>query len=413
MGQSLDAESDSDLARELGDLVALVARQRASTRAELARYTGLARSTISQRVDRLLELGVLVEAGGGTSSGGRPPTLLGINPAAGILLAADLGASHARLAIATLSGQFEVERRFDLEIAAGPEKVLDWLAERFHDLLQECGRHEGDVRAIGIGVPGPVEFATGTVVRPPIMPGWDGVSIRDALSEDFDVPILVDNDVNIMGLGEYWSRSFDHEQMLFVKVATGIGCGIITEGHVHRGADGAAGDIGHVRVSAERDFICTCGSVNCLEAVASGSAIARRMREDGVDARSPSDVVRLAQAGNTAALRYVRLAAQSIGEVMATLVSLYNPSHVVLGGALAELRDELLAGIRGVVYQRALPLATRHLSIESTAFGNRVGVLGATILATEGALSPVGISRWTTPARNRARATEASVAAGC
>lgn len=411
MGQSLRANGESDLDRELSDLVALVVRQRASTRAELARWTGLARSTISQRVDRLLELGILIEAGGGLSSGGRPPMMLDINPAAGTLLAADLGASHARLAAASLSGQLEIERSFDIDIASGPGSVLTWVVGQFRELLRECGRDETDVRAIGVGVPGPVEFAAGTVVRPPIMPGWDGVSIREILSEDFAVPILVDNDVNIMGLGEYWSRGFAHEQMLFIKVATGIGCGIVTEGHVHRGADGAAGDIGHVRVPARNDVVCTCGNVNCLEAVASGAAIARQLREEGIDARGPDDVVRLAQAGNGAALRFVRVAAQSIGEVLAMLVNFYNPSHIVLGGALAVLRDDLLAGIRGVVYQRALPLATRHLSIDATAFESRAGVLGATILATEGALSPIGLSDWATRGTSLPR-SEARFAAG-
>ncbi len=356
--------------------------------------SGLARSTISQRVEQLIGLGVLVEVGDGLSSGGRRPTLLAVNPAAGVVLAADLGATHARLAIATLGGRPEVEEGFDVDIADGPERVLSWLIDRFHDLLQDHGRQARDVRAIGIGVPGPVEFATGTIVQPPIMPGWDGVVVPERLAGHFEAPVLVDNDVNVMGLGEYWSRHLENEQLLFVKVATGIGCGIVSNGEVHRGADGAAGDIGHVRVAVDEDVMCTCGNINCLEAVASGSAIARRLAAEGFAVEHASDVVALSQAGEPRAVYLVRQSGQRIGEVLASLVSFYNPSRIILGGALAVLRDDLLAGIRGVVYQRALPLATRHLTIETTAFGHRSAVLGASILASHGALAASGITEW-------------------
>ncbi|MGA3215724.1 MAG: ROK family protein [Acidimicrobiales bacterium] len=379
---------------ELGQLVALIVQEKTTTRADLARLTGLARSTISQRVDQLLNLEVLVGAGAGPSSGGRRPTLLTLNPAAGIVLAADLGATHARLAMATLSGQIEAEHGMDIDIAEGPDVVLPWLMDRFAEMLDENGRSPRDVRAIGMGVPGPVEFLTGTVVQPPIMPGWDGVIIPDVLCKQFDVPVLVDNDVNIMGLGEYWSRGLRDEQVLFVKVGTGIGCGIVTNGQVHHGADGAAGDIGHVRVTVETDVLCSCGNLNCLESLASGSALARQLASEGLEAKNAMDVVRLSQAGDAKALRLVRVAGQRIGEVLASLVNFYNPSRIILGGALAGLHDNLLAGIRAVVYERALPLATRRLTIETSAFGHRSAVLGATILGTHGALTPGNISDW-------------------
>ena len=147
-----------------------------------------------------------------------------------MVLAGDLGATHARLAMTTLSGQPEAESSTEMDIADGPDRVLATLIEQFHEMLLSHGRSPKDVRAIGIGVPGPVEFATGTVVQPPIMPGWDGVVVPEVLAEQFEVPIFVDNDVNIMGLGEYWSRRLVNEQLLFVKVATGIGCGIISNG---------------------------------------------------------------------------------------------------------------------------------------------------------------------------------------
>ena len=379
---------------ELGELASLVGQRQESTRAELARLTGLARSTISQRVDQLLRLGVLIEAGDGVSAGGRPPMRLTLNPAAGVVLAADLGATHSRLALASLSGHVQDERGLEIDIAAGPDLVLDWLVKRFHELLEDNRRSPSDVRGIGLGVPGPVEFATGTVVQPPIMPGWDGVVVPDVLSQYFDAAIFVDNDVNLMALGEYWSRRLEDEQMLFVKVATGIGCGIITNGSVHRGADGAAGDIGHLRVSSDSDVVCSCGNINCLEALASGSAVARQLAAEGLDVKYARDVVRLGQAGDSRAVRQVRQAGRRIGEVLASLVSFYNPNRIILGGALATLRDDLLAGIRAEVYHRALPLATRRLVIETTASGHRAGVLGGAILGAHGALAPDRLSHW-------------------
>jgi predicted NBD/HSP70 family sugar kinase len=381
-------------AREVAKLAELVVGGRASSRSELASLTGLPRSTVSRRVEHLLRIGLLVESGDGPSSGGRRPVLITINPAAGVVLSAYLGATHSRIAIADLSGQIEAEQSWKADIGDGPDRVLAGLVDRLLSLLDQHGRSPADVRAIGIGVPGPVEFATGTVVQPPIMPGWDGLAVPAILREHFHAPVLVDNDVNIMALGEYWFRGCHDEQLLFVKVGTGIGCGIITNGLVHRGADGAAGDIGHVRVAGHDDVICVCGNSSCLEAVASGSAIARQLAAEGLDVRYARDVVRLGQAGDPRVVRHVRVAGERIGEVLASMVNFYNPSQIVLGGSVAALRDDLLAGIRGVVYQRAVPLATRRLTIEACASGERAGVLGGAILAAQNALGPEQVARW-------------------
>jgi predicted NBD/HSP70 family sugar kinase len=379
---------------ELGELAAVVARQGVSTRADLGRFTGLGRATISQRVNSLLTLGVLVDAGDGTSAGGRRPGLLALNPDAGIVLAADIGANHARVAAASLSGRILAETSADFDLAVGPRTALAGLVERFHTVIEQSGSDPSEVRGIGIGVPGPVEFKTGTVVKPPIMPGWDGLVLPEVLADHFDAAILVDNEVNLMALGEYWARELVDEQLLVVKVATGIGCGIITNGVVHRGADGAAGDIGHVRVNYEGEVLCSCGNVNCLEAVASGAAIARQLLAEGARAHATADVVALAQEGDLRAVRRVRSAGERIGEVLAALVNFYNPTQIVVAGTLSDLHDDLLAGVRSMIYQRALPLATRRLTIETSSLEHRSGILGGVLLATQGALSPSRISRW-------------------
>jgi len=313
---------------------------------------------------------------------------LAVNPDAGVVLAADLGATHCQLAVSDLSGQTLSESGHDIDINDGPERILGLADGGFRRLLDQAGRPLGQVRAIGLGVPGPVEFSTGTVVHPPIMRGWDGYRVPGFFTHYPAVPVLVDNDVNIMALGEYWSLHRNIDPLLFIKIGTGIGCGIVTGDRVHRGADGAAGDIGHIRVPDHETVVCQCGNTGCVEAVAGGAALARALRQQGLEATSARDVVRLALAGEMHARRAVRVASERIGEVAASLVSFYNPACIVVGGAFAQLSEDLLADLRGVVYRRALPLATRSLRIEVSHLGARAGVVGATVLALQEALSP-------------------------
>ncbi len=377
-----------------GTMLQLIRHADGTTRADLAALTGLARSTISQRLGQLQAQGLLRELDGGESTGGRPPSMLEFNDDAGVVLAADLGATHSRLAVTNLGGTVLAEDRGDIEIAAGPEPVLDWADERFHVLLREIDRGDDAVRGIGIGVPGPVEHATGRPRNPPIMPGWDGYPVPERFADRYGVPVLVDNDVNIMGLGEQWTNWRSVEHLLFVKVGTGIGCGVLMDGRIHRGADGAAGDIGHIRVAAgdEAEQVqCSCGNVGCLEALAGGGAMARRLREDGLDAADARAVVDLARAGEPAAVSLVRDSGRLIGEVLAASVNLYNPSVLVIGGDMAQAHEQLLAGIREVVYQLSLPLATRHLRVVRSQLADRAGVIGAAAMVTEHVLSPAAI----------------------
>ena len=370
---------------ETSSLLQLIREGDGSTRADLATRTGLARSTITQRLEQLQGLGLLKEVAGAESTGGRPPMRLVFNEDAALVLAADLGATHSRLAVTNLGGQVLASDRGDIEIADGPEVVLEWVEQRFNALLAEAGADRDAVAGIGIGVPGPVEHSTGLPRNPPIMPGWDGFPIPERFAQ-FGAPVLVDNDVNIMAVGEHWAHWREVEHLLFVKVGTGIGCGIIVDGKVHRGADGAAGDLGHVRIPVdedEEDVVCSCGNVNCLEALAGGGAMARRLRSQGVEVRDSRSLVELTRAGLPAAVQLVRHSGRLIGEVLAAAVNFYNPSVIVIGGDVADAQEQLLASIREVVYQRSLPLATRHLRIVRSPLEDRAGVIGAAAMVTE------------------------------
>ena len=371
---------------QTSSLLKLIREGDGTTRADLAARTGLARSTITQRLEQLQSLGLLKEVAGAVSTGGRPPMRLVFNEDAALVLAADLGATHSRLAVTNLGGQVLASDRGDIEIADGPEVVLEWVEQRFDALLAEAGADRDAVAGIGIGVPGPVEHSTGLPRNPPIMPGWDGFPIPERFARKFGAPVLVDNDVNIMALGEHWSHWREVEHLLFVKVGTGIGCGIIVEGKVHRGADGAAGDLGHVRIPVdedEDDVVCSCGNVNCLEALAGGGAMARRLRSEGVEVTDSRGLVELTRAGLPAAVLLVRPPGRLIGAGPAAAVNFYNPSVLCMGGDVADAQEQLLASIRGVVYQRSLPLATRHLRIVRSPLEDRAGVIGAAAMVTE------------------------------
>ncbi len=364
----------------------LLRDQQPRTRGELADLTGHARSTVAARVGRLLLSGLVTPAPDGASTGGRPPTSFAFNPAARVAGAVDLGATHVRVAVTDLAAGVLAERSEAVVLSTGPGPVLGRTAALLAQLLGQAGRTPGELVGVGVGLPGPVDHATGRPTNPPLMPGWDDADVAGCLHRHLDVPVLVDNDVNVMALGEHATHFPDVGHLLFVKVATGIGAGLISDGGLRRGARGAAGDIGHIAVPGEARP-CRCGNSGCVEAVASGLAIAADLTAAGTPAASCADVVRLVTAGDADAVRAVREAGRRVGEVLATCVSLLNPSVIVLGGSIAEAGDQLLAGVREVVYRRSLPLATQHLQIVTSRARGRAGVLGAATMVIEHALS--------------------------
>jgi predicted NBD/HSP70 family sugar kinase len=386
----------------LSTVARLVASGAALSKADLVPAAGMARTTVSAAVDELLARGVLRVAGTRPTAGrGRPADRLALAPGGGHVLLADLGARGAHLAVLDLSQQVLAHEHVDVDVRDGPEVVLHAVETRL-DALRARGPAGVPVRAVVIGLPGPVDGNLGAPVRPPIMPGWHAYPVSGRLQRRYECPAILENDVNLRALGEARALPADQAPLLFVKVGTGIGGGLITrEGVLHHGADGAAGDIGHVRVRGGPDDPCVCGNVGCIEAVASASAIARRLAatappapvSDGTGT-APAAVggtiadvrARLARADPTASA-LVREAAAHIGEVVAMLVHFYNPARVTLGGSLTAASDELLAGVRSVVYQRALPLATRNLVLANSVLGEYAGLAGAAVLGIEQALS--------------------------
>lgn len=273
------------------------------------------------------------------------------------------------------------------------------------ELLAQCGLDASKVMGIGIGVPGPVNFQIGQLVNPPLMPAWDGFSIREALREDYAAPVFVDNDVNLMALGELWRLKRTLSNFLVIKVGTGIGCGIVCHGEVYRGAAGSAGDVGHICVDQEGPR-CHCGNVGCVEVMAAGPAIARmavqaaeqgesavlaeRLRTQGrLDAL---DVAHAGRAGDAAANAIIQRAGNLLGQMLASVVNFFNPSHVFIGGGITHIGPLFLAAVRQSVYQRSLALSTRHLEIQYTPLGAQAGLIGAGVLAMQETLKVKGVA---------------------
>ncbi|MFJ8537640.1 ROK family protein [Streptomyces sp. NPDC093591] len=377
-----------------GDLLELVRSGRATTRGALQQATGLSRATVGQRLDRLFRAGWLREGAGGpvdSPLGGRPSITLEFDDAHAVVLAADLDTRHARAAVLSLTGEILAEHSGTPVIEDGPDAVLGELGRWFAELLEKTGRRADEVGGIGLAVPGPVDSETGRVVQPPIMPGWDGYDIRGRLGRAFSehtgaraVPVLVDNDANLMAYGEQRTGYPDCSAFVLVKVSTGIGAGVVVHGSVYRGIDGGAGDIGHIRVGA--DALCRCGSYGCLAAVASGGAVARRLAEDGVPAASGSDVRDLLAAGHPGAAALAREAGRQVGDVLATVVTLLNPGVLMIAGDLAG--TPFLTGVRELLYQRALPRSTAHLDVVTSRLGERAGLVGAGALVVEHLYAP-------------------------
>jgi predicted NBD/HSP70 family sugar kinase len=361
-----------------GSILELVRSGQVRTRRELQDVTGLSRSTLALRMNQLVSAGYLRETGQVAGSTGRPAKIISFDEARQLVLAVDLGATHAHLALIDAGGVVLMEATSELKIDTGPDDVLRNVTKRLGELIARSGRDLGQVAGIGVGIPGPVRFSTQRPNQPPLMPGWHDYPVADRLSDTLGVPAFVDNDANLMGLGEARVRYPESPSLVFVKVGTGIGAGVILHGQPERGIAGGAGDIGHIRiVGPETGRQCTCGAIGCLATEASGSAIARQLTEAGTPATSTLDVVRLLTAGDPLAIELVRRAGHLLGDVLATSVSLLNPAVLVLGGAIPATGNYLIEAVRESIFERTVPLATRELVIATSSLGAEAGVQGA------------------------------------
>jgi predicted NBD/HSP70 family sugar kinase len=361
-----------------GELLQLFRTGAVATRGELQRVTGLARSTLTYRVDALLAEGYLTEDGSvADARRGRPSTRLRVNDQATTVLVADLGATHGRLAVSTAAGEVITETVIESAIEKGPSTVLDTVTAELDAMLKQSGRSAETLRGVGVGVPGPVNWHTGRIARSISMPGWESYPVGDHLASHYSVPAVVDNDANLLGLGEQRRVYPKTHMVLFVKIGTGIGASMIMDGQLLRGTDSAEGDIGHAKIPGVEETCSSCGEPGCLAAIASGHAMVRDLRRLGHAPATTRDVVDLVRRGDPDAVRIVTAAGRALGDVLSMAVSLLNPDVLVIGGDIAHAYERFVRGVRETLLRRSQPLATAHLVIARTRLGDRAGITGA------------------------------------
>lgn len=382
-----------------GVLLDLVRENQALSKSALVELTQFSRSKITGCVNLLLEKGFLSEDGFGKNTGGRRSVLYTLNGNKGLLFGADIGATSLDLIVTNLKGKPLARHSEPALVRDGPIQILSRVNELFIQMVDQLGMTGQPVLAFGIGLPGPVDFKEGMVVSPPIMPGWDQFPVVPYMREVWpSTQVVVDNDANVMALGEIMQGAARGEKsIIFIKIGSGIGAGIICEGKIYHGVSGCAGDIGHICVD-EDGPICPCGNRGCLEVLAGGDAIAelalaavkegqseilQKYFEENQGKLSSRHVGEAAKEGDPVSIRIIRDSGHIIGEVLASLVNFYNPGMIVIGGGVSKFGNVLLSSLRQTILERSLPLATKDLKISFSSILEDAGVIGAANLALD------------------------------
>lgn len=365
------------------------------SRAEIARQMGLSRSAVTAIVNDLIENGLVREAESGPAEGGRRPILLEIDPRRGHVIGIDLGATHLGLYLADLAAHVLMEVEIPFDVSRGPDVCLREVDEQVRMLVEAAGLSPQEVLAVGIGVPGPISPDGGGVVIPPIMPGWDRYPIRAFLEGRWQCPVSVNNDASLGALGEWaFGAGRSERNLVYIKVGTGVGAGLLLDDRLYQGMSGMAGEIGHMTI-VDDGPLCSCGNRGCLEAVAGGRAIAIQAQQAvkkgqrtqlarirPVEAITAADVTAAARRGDLVAQQIFSAAGAHLGTAIASLINLLNPGIVVVGGGVAQTGDLLLEPIRQAVLGRSLKPAAQAVRINAALLGRRSIGMGAVVQAS-------------------------------
>ncbi|UNT01284.1 ROK family transcriptional regulator [Streptomyces tubbatahanensis] len=348
------------------------------TQAEIARSTGLSAATVSNIVRELKDAGTVEVTP--TSSGGRRARAVSLSADAGIVVGVDFGHSHLRVAVGNLAHTVLAEDAEPIDVDASAGQGFDRAERLVRRLVAESGISPGKVIGIGLGVPGPIDIETGVLGSTAILPGWVGTNPRDELAARLGVPVYVDNDANLGALGEQvWGAGHGAGDLAYIKVASGVGAGLVINGQIYRGPGGTAGEIGHITLD-ESGPVCRCGNRGCLETFTAARYVLPLLHSSHGTDLTMARVVRLAGEGDPGCRRVVADIGRHIGSGVASLCNLLNPSRVVLGGDLAEAGDLVLDPVRDSVARYAIPSAARQLKVAPGELDSRAEVLGALAL---------------------------------
>jgi predicted NBD/HSP70 family sugar kinase len=367
-------------------VIAALRERGVASRAELARITGLSRSTVSTIVSDLLERGLVGERDGqpeGSTQAGRPPVMVSLNSSAGLALGIDFGHRHLRVAVSDLSHTVLAETWRELDVDHSASDGLDAAVEFVDEVLDEAGVDRGRVIGVGMGLPAPIDRTTGAVQAASIFPGWVGVDAAAEASARLGMPVEVENDANLGALAELvWGAGRGKSEFAYIKASSGIGAGLISGGRIQHGVGGTAGEIGHT-VIAEGGPVCRCGNRGCLETLASLRAIAELLSESRGERISSRRLLELSEGGDAAAQRLIGDAGRAIGIAVANLCNLLNPQCVIVGGDLSIAGETLLVPMREAVRRNAIPSASEDLEIVPGVLGERAELLGALALVMQ------------------------------
>jgi glucokinase len=324
---------------------------------------------------------MLVEVNGELSQGGRKASYLSLNKSSGYIGIAYFSATSVTVAIANLQGDILKSKKSSAAISEGPKLILPKAVSTLATMLNEFPKNKR--LGIVVGVPGPVSHSLGKVVNPPIMRGWDKINFQQEFGDATDLPVYLENDTNLLVIAEHRLIYPEIKNMILVKIATGIGGGLIINGQLLRGDTGSAGDIGHVQLDALKGLPCRCGHVDCVESFSSGWALTEKINSMGYKVKDTSDIADLCRIGDTQILHLIKEASTYIGHAVADAVSLLNPSKVIIVGRLVEATDIVLATIKEVVYQRSGALATKNLEILQSRLGENMALQGSAQLGLD------------------------------
>ena len=355
-----------------------------ASRADVARHTGLSRTTISGLVAEMRDEGLVVdrpEPGGDQQAGaGRPPTPIGLSPQAGAALGIDFGKRHLAVVVADLSHTLLAEDRREMEEGYDSAQGMDTATELVEGLLARADLAGTQMLGVGLGLPGPIHGPSGQVGSSAILPGWGGLSVAEEMQERLGLPVRVDNDANLGALAElFWGAGQGASDLVYLKVATGIGAGLVIQGRLFHGAGGTAGEIGHLTID-EHGPMCRCGNRGCLETFAAGDALVELLRSSLGHELTAEEIVERAIEGDVACRRAVADAGRHLGHAVGAICNLINPSRVVVGGSIGQAGDLLLGEMREAVRRRAVLSAAQDVEIVAGVLGERAEVLGAVAL---------------------------------
>lgn len=394
----LDGKDPANFSTTAGRIFKIIRDHGPLYSTDIVRLTGLAKSTVSVYIDRLTSVGLLRDE----IPEGRKRRMLKVAEKAGYVVGVALGQSHLSVALCDLEAEIiDVETGTVDLTREGPEKILGRVVGYTRELEKRAGVGSSALFGMGFGLPGPVDYAHGVPVNPPVMPGWDRFPVASYLSQEFTCPVFVDNDVNVMALAERdkgaaSEQAYQGGSFLLVKAGTGIGAGIVIDGEIYRGDKGAAGDIGHIGIDGD-ETLCRCGNHGCLEAVAGGRALVNRALAAAREGRSPflaevltrdaamdmETLSRGAACGDEECLRLISSSGVYLGNVLAKLVNFFNPSLIVISGGLTNLGERFIASVRETIYHRSTPLATADLVVKKSSLIGKGATMGAAILVLD------------------------------